>query len=60
MESRNSTEQFESWADDQRTKYREGKLTARRINALEVMPGWSWYSKSTTRQNQIPQQESLR
>ena len=30
------------WISDKRTKYKEGKLEANRVAALEDIPGWKW------------------
>jgi hypothetical protein len=31
-----------SWTDNQRTRYRTGKLTENQIRLLESIPGWKW------------------
>ncbi len=31
-----------SWTDNQRTRYRTGKLTDHQISQLESIPGWTW------------------
>jgi superfamily II DNA or RNA helicase len=32
-----------SWTDNQRTRYRTGKLTEDQISQLQSIPGWSWH-----------------
>ena len=41
--------QLEDWASSQRSRYRQGTLSAEQISALNSIPGWTWDFKSASR-----------